>query len=71
MLLISIGLWCVVVFSSRVAFLGNPLYLHIVRTAPEALERLDELALAGASPTQQEDVEFMRRFMRLFWLELV
>ena len=39
-LLLSITLWCVVVYSFRVAVFGNPLYVQLVRTEPDALDRV-------------------------------
>ena len=70
MLALSIGLWCVVVCNLRVAFAGNPLYLHLVRANAEFLRGLDKVASGGRAAASEPEVRFLRRFSRLTLLEL-
>lgn len=70
MLLLSIGLWCVVVYSLRIGVFGNPLYRHIAGVDPELLRRIDAFTNAGELPQTSAEAAFLKRFSRLTLLEL-
>ncbi|OGV72020.1 MAG: hypothetical protein A3K19_19990 [Lentisphaerae bacterium RIFOXYB12_FULL_65_16] len=69
-LLLSITLWCVVVYSFRVAVFGNPLYVQLVRTEPDALDRVEQVAMGQVLEPQPDEILFLRRFSRTVVLEL-
>lgn len=71
MLVLSIGLWCVVLYNLRVAFWGNPLYLHLMRTDAEFLRRAEEVATGVRPAAATPELQFLRQFARLTLLELV
>ena len=71
MLLLSIGVWCIVVYSFRVAMFGNPLANLLLRKDHEVLKRAEEGALSGRGAMAEEDLHLLRRFSRLTLLELV
>ncbi|MFW5803005.1 MAG: hypothetical protein ACOCWJ_03720 [Verrucomicrobiota bacterium] len=71
-LLQSIGLWAVVLFSLRVAAAGNPAYQLVFRSEPTFLERIDQMITGERTPENDApEAEFLRRFSRLILLELV
>lgn len=71
-LLQSIGLWAVVLFSLRVTVAGNPAHQMIFRSEPTFLQRVDELLTGERTPENDTpETEFLRRFSRLVLLELV
>lgn len=71
-LLQSIALWAVALFSLRVAVAGNPLYTLILRSEPSFLKGVDELLTGERQPEPgAPETSFLRRFSRLVLLELV
>ncbi len=70
MLLVSIGLWCVVVFSLRVVVWGNPLCVLLNQTDRRVLEGADQITRRNRAPADEREVEFLRQFSRLTLLEL-
>lgn len=70
MLLVSIGLWIVVVYGTRVAVAGNPVHEHLARCDPGLLKRCEPV-VAGMRPAADADELYVvRRFYRLFMLGL-
>ncbi len=72
-LALSILEWIVVVFSLRIAVAGNPIFTLLSQADPAAVERVDALT-AGPGPESlptEEDVRFLRTFMRWTLTELV
>ena len=70
MLVLAVGIWCVVVYSFRVAFFGNPLYNQLQRTDTAVIEGAEEAATEGLDRTTQSEALFLQRFSRLSLLEL-
>ncbi|NOY79372.1 MAG: hypothetical protein GXP31_00050 [Kiritimatiellaeota bacterium] len=73
MLALSILEWLVVVFSLRIAVMGNPVFTLLSRADPAAIERMDAMT-AGPGPQSlpaAEDIRFLRTFMRWTLIELV
>lgn len=70
-LAVSVCLWCLVVYSLRVALLGNPLYLSVLAAGQDLRFRADQIVMEGRSPANEAEILFMRRFSRLTVLELV
>ena len=71
MLVVSIGMWAIVVYSVRVAVFGNPRYVWVRDADPLLLDRLEAVALGTRSPFPGPETVFLRRFSRLTVLELV
>ena len=69
-LLISIGLWCVVVYSVRVAAFGNPLFMLLTQADPNLLRHCEAVSLGEAEPASEEELKFLQLFSRLTLLEL-
>ena len=69
MLALSIGIWIVLVFSFRVAFLGNPLYKHVTGEDPEFLDHIEQVTLHDRSGATEEELHFLQRFSRLTLME--
>jgi hypothetical protein len=69
-LVLSIGLWCVVVCSLRVALFGNPLYRHVARADPDLLTGAERIATHANYSATDSEVRFLQRFSRLTLLEL-
>lgn len=66
---LSIGLWCLVIYSLRVAFFGNPLYQGVVACEGEFLQRAEQILTGHREPANEAEAGFMRRFSRLTILE--
>jgi len=71
MLIVSISMWAVVVYSIRVAVFGNPLYVCVVDADLSLLESLEDVATGRRSAAAGEESVFLRHFSRLTLLELV
>lgn len=72
LLLQSICLWGVALFSLRVALTGNPLHGLIARTDPEFLSKVETVLSGERSPEPRSaELLFLRRFSRLVLLELL
>jgi hypothetical protein len=69
-LLLSMTLWCVVVYSFRVAVFGNPLYLQLARAEPDVLDRVEAVTLGQVPEPRPAEILFLRRFSRAVVLEL-
>jgi len=67
----SLTAWFVVVFSARVAFLGNPIFTMLRDADDVLLERADQILMNGRSPATPSEVEFFSRFSRYVLIELV
>jgi len=68
-LALSIGLWCLVMYSLRVAFFGNPLYQTVVESEQGLLRRAEQMLAERRAPASDAEAAFMRRFSRLTLLE--
>lgn len=64
-LFLSLGLWCVVLHSLRVALFGNPLHLCLQQAGPDTLCRADQVASEGRDPADEQETRFLRQFSRL------
>jgi len=67
--LFNLSLWSLVVYSLRVAVLGNPLHQCVVEATPEELQRAEQITLEGRDPVSDTEIDFVRRFSRLTMLE--
>lgn len=68
---LSIAVWCVVIYSFRIALFGNPLHKLLVTTDARLLSRTEAIVHEGqAPPSDDPAAELLRRFSRLTLLEL-
>lgn len=70
MLLLTIGLWFVVVLSFRVVLFGNPLYRQLVHADRDLLAGVEEVVNQEKDRATEDEMHFLRRFSRLTLLEL-
>ncbi len=71
MLLLSIALWGIVLFSFRVAFLGDPVYQHVAETDDHILDKAQKIISSRQSvPAGEDEIHFLKRFSRLTILEV-
>ena len=71
MLFLSLGLWCVVVYSVRVAAMGNPLYCCVASVVPELRYRAEQITIEQRSPASEAEARFIQRVSLLTTVELV
>lgn len=70
MILVSFGLWFIVVFGFRLAVFGNPLYTMAQGASPALLKGVDALFMGERAVAIPEEVLFVRRFTRNMLLQL-
>lgn len=70
-LTVSIALWGVVLYSLRVAVVGNPLYVMVRRATPDLLFRAEQVMREGRDTANDVERGFMRRVSRFMMLEFV
>ena len=71
MILLSIGMWCVLIFSLRVALFGNPLLNLLRQTDKASLENAEKSALSALDRMEEKAFHLVRRLSRLTILEAV
>ncbi|MCK5803697.1 MAG: hypothetical protein KAI66_12725 [Lentisphaeria bacterium] len=70
MLLVSVGLWIVIVYNVRKLFRGNPVARLIQTTDIETVTGAEGLTLGEKEEGTDEEMRFVRQFTRLTLLEL-
>ncbi len=65
---VSLALWIVVVYSARVAAMGNPLYNHVANAGTDMMRQAELIIASGQPVRNQEQYLFLRRFSRLTML---
>ena len=71
MLSASVALWFIVVYSARVAFLGNPLYRMVEQADATLLARVEAATTGDLNEVTEDELRFLRRFSRLGMLEML
>lgn len=71
MFLLGIGIWWVIIYSLRVTFLGNPLYVLVESSDPDLLEHLEIIVQRDRAQATESELRFLQLFSRLTILELV
>lgn len=71
LIVLSIGIWCVLVYSVRVAVFGNPLANLLLKKNYEDLQNAESAVQKGPAGMNSQDIHLVRRFSRLTLLELI
>ena len=70
MILVSFGLWFIVVFGVRIAVWGNPLYRMVVEAEPALLMGVEALVLGQKPDGTPSELRFVRSFTQRVLLQL-
>ena len=70
MLTVSVALWFVIVYSTWIATLGNPLYRQVAEADATLLTRADAVTTGELQDVTEDEVRFLQRFSRLGLMEL-
>ena len=70
MIVASFGLWFIVVFGTRIALLGNPLYHMVTQADTTFLTGVDAVLMGSPRDATNEERRFIQQLMRAALLQL-